>query len=149
MNNPISGVNIAFVGFFIYIWIDSVMKFYSLLNASDRPDLSGEYAQARRIGNLAVGSEHLFFRYRLKTFFVPYADIRRCYRRVLLVPATMCCGKGELQAENLVLHNETGEFAQIPLPDTRAAREIMRLLKERIPGAVFSSPEKEAQAEQK
>ena len=116
------------------------MKFYSLNKDSDRPDLSEEYAASRRIGSLGIGTEHLFFRLRLKTFFIPYTDIKRCYRRVLLVPARMCCGRGELQMENLVLHNDEGEFAQIPLPDTRAAKEVMRQLETRIPGAVFSAP---------
>ena len=121
------------------------MRFYSLYNHSDRPDLSEEYEKARKIGSLGIGTEHLFFRVRLKTYFVPYADITRCYRRVLLVQARMCCGRGELQMEDLVIHNEEGELAQIPLPDTRAAKEVMRLLGTRIPGADFSAPPAAAQ----
>ena len=70
------------------------MKFYSLYEYTDAPDLTEEYSSARRIGSLGIGTEHLFFRLRLKTYFIPYTDIKRCYRRVLLVPARMCCGRG-------------------------------------------------------
>lgn len=116
------------------------MKFYPLLPGMPTVDLTEEYRASREIGSIRIGSEHLFFRLRLKVCYIPYGKIRRCYRRVLLIPATVCCGKGELQAENLVVHGEEGELAQIPLPSTRAAKELMRELQSRIPGCIFAAP---------
>ena len=116
------------------------MKFYPLLPGMQAADLTEEYRASREIGSIRIGREHFFFRLRLKVYYIPYGRIRRCYRRVLLVPATVCCGRGELQVENLVLHGEEGELAQIPLPGTRAAKELMRELQPRIPGCIFAAP---------
>ena len=79
------------------------MKFYPLLPGMQTADLTEEYRASREIGSIRIGREHFFFRLRLKVYYIPYGRIRRCYRRVLLVPATVCCGRGELQVENLVL----------------------------------------------
>ena len=62
------------------------------------------------------------------------------FRRVMEVPAKMCCGKGNFAIENLVLCDNEKELAVIQLPGTKAARLLMEELKEKIPGAVFSAP---------
>ena len=121
------------------------MKFYPLLDQAGRDlpsaeSLTDEYKSSREIGSIRVGEKHLFFRVRLKVYYIPYSAIRRCYRRVIQFPARMCCGRGEMSTENLVLWTDEGEVAQIPLPSTRAAKELMRILPSRIPGAVFTAP---------
>ena len=121
------------------------MKLYPLLGQagqeSPSPEvLSEEYKASREIGIIRVGEDHLFFRVRLKVCFIPYTAVRRCYRRVLQFPVRMCCGRGEMSAENLVLWTDEGEVAQIPVPSTRAAKELMRILPSKIPGAVFTAP---------
>ena len=69
------------------------MKFYPLREVCDDPSLLEEdYRSAREIGVIRTGKEFLFFRVRLRHHYMPYAGITRCFRRVLLVPASMCCG---------------------------------------------------------
>lgn len=122
------------------------MKFHPLCPGTAVTDLTEEYKTARAIGSLRIGDKNLFCRLRLKVYYVPYELIRRCYRRVLLVPATVCCGKGELHVENLVICTQEGEIAQVPLPGTREAKEVMRELKIRIRDCIFTAPlEKEAE----
>lgn len=116
------------------------MKFHPLCPGTATTDLTEEYKGARAIGSLRIGEKNLFCRLRLKVYYIPYELICRCYRRVLLVPATVCCGKGELQVENLVICTREGEIAQLPLPGTREAKEVMRELKTRIRGCIFTAP---------
>ena len=103
--------------------------------------LAREYKAAREIGVVRIGEERLFFRVRLRIYWIPYTDIRRCFRRVMMVPAAVCCGRGELPVENLVVTGERGELAQIQLPGTRAAKELMKALQEKMPDIPFSKPE--------
>lgn len=122
------------------------MNFYPLTQTEhDMETLRAEYKAGREIGKIRLGRENLFFRNGLKTYFIPYVDIKRCFRRVMMVPAKLCCGKGELQVENLVIYDSEKEIAQIQLPGTKAARILMEELKQLIPDAQFCRPpEKEA-----
>lgn len=119
------------------------MKFYPLRKVCRDPALlQADYETAREIGVIRTGKEFLFFRVRLKHYYIPYAGITRCFRRALLVPASMCCGRGNLQIENLVICSGDEELAVIQLPGTRAARELMKELKLRMPDTDFSVPER-------
>ncbi len=102
-----------------------------------------EYKAAREIGAVRIGSEHLFFRAGIRHYCLPYDNVRRCFRRVNSVPAKMCCGKGELQIESLVIADGEGEIAQVTLPGSKAARELMSELKARMPGTDFSAPKRD------
>lgn len=115
------------------------MKFY-VLSGSPRDDreLEMDYRQARKIGPAAVGDEVLFIKAGLRRYYIAYGDIYRCFRRVQMVPAKMCCGKGEFQIENLVIADRDRELIQVQLPGTKAAKELMRILKEKCPDALFT-----------
>ena len=123
------------------------MKYYTVTGEvlSDAA-LGGEYRAARAFGVVRVGEAHLFFRAGMRTYAMPYGEIRRCYRRVMRVPLRMCCGKGNLDVENLVVDGDAGEVAQIQLPGTRAAQALMESLKQRMPEAEFVPPAREAEA---
>ena len=104
------------------------MRFYSL-----------EQTQAvERIGIVRIGKERLYFRRMRKIYYIPYADIRRCFRRVMLVPAKLCCGRGDLEVENLVICTDRGEAAQIQLPGAKAGKILLEELKKRLPDAEFT-----------
>lgn len=119
------------------------MKFYPLKEACGDPSrLLEDYKSAREIGVIRTGKEFLFFRAALKHYYIAYGGITRCFRRALLVPAAMCCGRGDLQIDHLVVCRGDEELAVIQLPGTRAARELMKELKLRMPDADFSVPEK-------
>ena len=104
----------------------TLMKFYSVTTeSSDAAALKAEYAAGRAIGNVHLGTEHLFFKEKRKLYYIPYADMTRCFRRVMLVQTKMCCGKGNLEVENLVVCAESGEVAQIQLPGERAGKVLL------------------------
>ncbi len=118
------------------------MKFYPLTTVvNDKTTLESEYKAAREIGTLRLGELRLYFRSKRKVYYIPYKDVRRCFRRVMLIPAKMCCGKGDFELENLVICGDEGELAQIQLPGTRAAKILMEELETIIPEAEFGKPE--------
>ena len=102
------------------------MKFYSVTSEhNNAAALQAEYASGRVIGNVHLGAEFMFFKEKRKVYYIPYADMTRCFRRVLLVQTKMCCGKGNLEVENLVVCSEKGEVAQIQLPGERAGKVLL------------------------
>ena len=112
------------------------MKFEPLTTAAAESDaLQEEYKQAREIGKLRFGRRNLYFRSGFKSYYIPYPDIRRYFRRVMRVPAKMCCGKGDFEIENLVICGDRGELAQVQLPGVKAARIVMECLAELAPNA--------------
>ena len=117
------------------------MKFCPLASeAPDRESLASEFKSSREIGRVRMGELHLFLRVGLKTYYIPYRDVRRCFRRVQLIPAKMCCGRGDLEVENLVVCGDAGELIQVQLPGTKAAKILMEELRERIREAEFGKP---------
>lgn len=127
------------------------MKFCSLTTVSaDKKMLAAEYKNAREIGIIRLGESCLFFRKHFKRYYIPYTEISRCFRRVMTVPARLCCGKGDFAIEHLVLFAGEKEVAQIQLPGIKAARLLMDEMKEKAPDAQFSRPEeKKDNAEEK
>lgn len=119
------------------------MKFYSLegTEAADKRNMAQDYKESREIGIVRIGNGCLYFRRLRKIYYIPYADIRRCFRRVMLVPAKLCCGRGDLEVENLVICTDKGEAAQIQLPGAKAGKILLEELKQRLPDVEFT-PEK-------
>ena len=123
------------------------MRFYALTSeAVDKNVLAAEYKSGREIGIVKLGETCLYFRKKLKVYYIPYTSINRCFRRVMTVPAMLCCGKGNFVIENLVIHSEDNEVAQIQFPGTNAARILMDELKVRVPNGNFTSPKNKAEA---
>lgn len=119
------------------------MSLYPLTNVQvegEKALAAEDYKTSRAIGKVRIGRAFLYFRLGLRTYYLPYKEVRRCFRRVEMVPAKMCCGKGEMADEKLVICTTDGELAQVELPDTRAARILMEELRVRIPDAEFSCP---------
>ncbi len=129
------------------------MRFYELSSVTvEKSILTNEYKNKnnREIGIVKLGDTCLFFRKKLKVYYIPYTAIDRCFRRIMTVPAQLCCGKGNFEIENLVIHSEEKEVCQIQLPGTKAAKILMDELKVRVPNGNFTSPKKkEETAEEK
>ena len=110
-------------------------------SVEDPAALASEYKTARQIGRVRLGELRLFCRAGLRVYYIPYRDVRRVFRRVQLVPAKMCCGRGDLEVENLVVCGEDDrELFQVQLPGTRAAKLLMTELERRIPEAAVGKP---------
>lgn len=117
------------------------MRLYALsTRIADMGILQTEYKNARQIGVLRIGESCLYVKRGFRVYYIPYNDISRCFRRVMLVPAKLCCGKGEIPVENLVICTKEGELAQVQLPGTKAAKALMEALKEKMPEAEFAPP---------
>ena len=117
------------------------MKFMPFTaSVREEAQLRSEYAAARPVGSLRLGENCLFFRKITKIYYIPYGDVRRYFRRVMLVPAKLCCGRGDLEVENLVLWGDEGELAQIQLPGKHAAQVLMEQLQALMPDAAFGKP---------
>ena len=117
------------------------MKLYAMNGEPFKDaELPAEHAADREIGILKLGEKNLFFRVRLRTYFIPYTDIDRAFRRVFTVPANVCCGKGQMEMENLVICDAEKEIAQIQLPGTKAAKEVIRELGVRAPHIKLKKP---------
>ena len=106
------------------------MKFYSLeqTQAVEKQKMNQDYKESREIGIIRLGKEHLYFRRMRKIYYVPYADI----------PARLCCGRGNLEVENLVICTDKGEAAQIQLPGAKAGKLLLEELRKRLPDAAFT-----------
>jgi len=117
------------------------MKFYPIAtsNTNDAA-MQAEYAAARVIGNVRLGTEMLYFKNKRKVYYVPYTDITRCFRRVQLVQTKMCCGKGNLEVENLVICGEGGELAQIQMPGERAGKIVLEEIGKLAPHVQIGRP---------
>ena len=79
------------------------MKFYQVTGeTTEKSAVLPEYKEAREFGAVRVGKTMLFFRKGRKTYCMSYPEISRFFRRVMLVPAKMCCASGKLPVESLV-----------------------------------------------
>ena len=118
------------------------MRFTPLVSpAADPDELAGEFKSAREIGPVRLGERRLFFRKGMRQYYIPYEDVGRLFRRVVSVPARLCCGRGELNLEHLVIcGKDDRELAQIQLPDARAARFLMEQLRTVAPHAEIGRP---------
>ena len=118
------------------------MKFYPLTALQgEQAVLDKEYASGREIGGVTLGGEYLFFKEKRKVHYVPYSQVTRAFRRVQLVQTKMCCGKGNLQVENLVVCGADGaELAQIQLPGERAGKIMLEELASRAPHIQIGKP---------
>lgn len=117
------------------------MKFYPLTSTEENAEnLQAEYKTAQEIGKLRLGTKKLYFRSARKIFYIPYNEIHRYFRRVMLVPAKLCCGKGDFAIEHLVICNADCELAQIQLPGSHAAKVLMERMGSLAPDAIVGMP---------
>ena len=116
------------------------MKFYPITTAAPDAALKSDYDAGRAIGNVQLGNTYLFFKEKRKMYYIPYGEVTRVFRRVMLVQTKMCCGKGNLEVENLVVCNDGGEIAQIQLPGSRAGVILLEEVAKRAPHVQIGKP---------
>lgn len=118
------------------------MRFHPLTPgpAEDAAVLASEYKAARVLAGVRLGELRLYFRAGLRTWYIPYREVRRVFRRVQLMPTGTRRQKRDVRLESLVICGEAGELAQVQMPGESAAKELMAALEERIPEAEFGKP---------
>lgn len=117
------------------------MKFIPLdVETEDLNLLKNDFKSAHQIGIVSLGQNFLFIRKTFSVLYIPYSDLKQAYRRVYLVPAKMCCASGNLEVENLVIHNAEKEVAVASLPGKKAAELLIKELKEKSPATDFNCP---------
>lgn len=111
------------------------MKFQALnCPEVEKSLLTADHAGAREIGNVHLGKLYFYFRVRSRLYYLPYDMLHRCFRRVELVAARMCCGKGDFEVENIVLCGaDDEEIAQIQLPGAKAGKILLEEIAQRAP----------------
>jgi len=123
------------------------MKFYPLdSEVPEKDNLVSDLKNGHEIGVITLGDKCLFFKRYLKTFYIPYTDLKRAYRRVLLVPAKMCCASGELPVESLVIHNSKDEeVAVVSVPGGNAPAILLKEIGEKSADTITVCPPKPAE----
>ena len=116
------------------------MKYYPLTTTVSDEALNCDYKLGRTIGNVQLGSTFLFFKEKRKVHYIPYNDVTRIFRRVMLVQTKMCCGKGNLEVEHIVICGETGELAQVQMPGNRAGVILLEEVAKRAPHVQIGKP---------
>ncbi len=116
------------------------MKFYPVTVAAPDAALKADFDASRAIGNVQLGDAFLYFKVKRKMYYVSYQEVTRVFRRVQLVQTKMCCGKGNLEVENLVVCTAAGEVAQIQLPGSRAGVILLEEVAKRAPHVQIGKP---------
>ncbi len=98
------------------------------------------YRAAEHLGGLRLGEDTLFYKSGGRVAALPYGRLERYFRRVMLVPVRLCCGKGTLPVEHLVLCAAGRELAVVALPSRRAAEAAMERLRQLAPAAAAGKP---------
>ena len=103
------------------------MGFYKITEELDKNVLKSEYRQGEKIGLVTLGSTCFFFKAGFKKYYIPYKDIKRCFRRVHVVPIkNKKTNENSLQIESIVLMDKEKEVAQIQFPGKKAAEEVLK-----------------------
>lgn len=107
---------------------------------SERNMLRTEYKAAKAIGVVRLGQSIFFFRQGLKVYYITYEEIVKCFRRVMVISAG--ANNGNMQLETLVIADGERELAQIQLPGSEAAKNLLEELRIKMPHADFECPNK-------
>lgn len=110
------------------------MRFCLLTDdTTEHTELAAEYAAARALGPLRLGSERLYLRRGLRTLCIPYSAVTRCRRRMIVMPEALRREGAAPALETLVLYGSEGqELAQISLPGATACRIVLAELHARL-----------------
>ncbi len=98
----------------------------------NHPELAAAYKTAPAFCKVRVGQEGLFWRSGLHRHYIPYAGLRRIYRRIEAVHARLCCGGHNFDMEYLVLDLPEGGELVIHIGDDvqKQAKALLEHLKQ-------------------
>ena len=104
------------------------MKFISLQDKTVRADqkaLAQEYSGGAEYTPARIGTEHFFFKSGLKVYYLPLAEITRCFRRVEFIDSRVgCCEMGMPMESMVICGPEETELAQIRMAGERMGKAL-------------------------
>lgn len=109
------------------------MKYISLTEEVSQDCIEKDLSKAHSIGKVYLGNEILFYKKGFKYFYIPLSNVYRAFRRIKAVSTSLCCGKGEIQLQFLVLCSKKDELAEFDLPDERSAIKLLEELQQKAP----------------
>ena len=116
----------------------AVMKWIPLQTALDSAAVEQAYARAEDFAPAKIGAELFFFKVGRKVYYLPLAEITRCFRRVELVNARMgCCNQGLPMESVVICGEEDRELAQIRFGSERMSKALLAALEKVCPQAKF------------
>lgn len=119
------------------------MGFSALKNEIDKIRLKEEFRAGERLGLVTLGENVFFFKAGFKKYYIPYSEIKRCFRRVHVVPIrNKKTGENSLQIESVVLSDGEKELAQIQVPGKKAAEELLEKVVSKNPEISTELPRK-------
>lgn len=95
--------------------------------------LEQEYAQARDLERVRLGTCCLFYPRLSGVSYLPYCGLERLYLRQEEASATMCCGRVDLTATYLMAVGTDGKIRKTQLRDLQAGQEALAWVSQRAP----------------
>ncbi|MCR5108560.1 MAG: hypothetical protein K6B28_10415 [Lachnospiraceae bacterium] len=119
------------------------MGFYSVTGETEKSILKDEYRNGDKIGLVTLGNTCLFFKSGWKKYYIPYSDIKRCFRRVHVLPIkNKKTGENSLQVESVVVMDVQKELAQIQFPGKNSVDDFLKKIVEKNPDISTALPRK-------
>lgn len=114
------------------------LKEYVYTKGSD-PTLDAQLAAATAYGKIRPGTTALFWKAGLRWYCIPFANVRRIFRRVEPVYGKLCCGSKSFFIERLVLILTDGTELELHIGDDvkKQAEALLLALKEAHPELQF------------
>ncbi|MBQ8945451.1 MAG: hypothetical protein IJ058_01420 [Lachnospiraceae bacterium] len=125
------------------------MKFRYLVDrqptTENNETLTRELRAGHSYGAVTLSQNNLFIRRGTRTYYIPYSDAQKIFRRVRSLHANICCGDGDIEVDYLVVMADDREIAEISLPGRKAAKMLMEELKTISPETDFAAPPRAAE----
>lgn len=99
-----------------------------------------DFASADGMNNVFFGDKAVYLKKLTKILYIPYADMDRIFRRVMQVPVKMCCGRGDLEIQYLVIMKEDKQIIELQVPSKTGAVILFDEVKKRAPQLQFTRP---------
>ncbi len=109
-------------------------------NVRERKALRTEYKGAKAVGIIRLGETIFFFRRGIKVFYITYEEITKIFRRVMVISAGG--ENSNMKLETLVIADDEKELAQIQVPGTDAAKQLIEEMRVKMPHGDFNGPSK-------
>lgn len=119
------------------------MGFKALGSQISSDTLKNEIKTGEKTGLIVLGETCFFFKAGFSKYYIPYSEIKRCYKRIKVLPVrNRKTDEKSLQIEYVVLMDFEKEIAEIQLPGNNAADIILKKVVEKNAEIITVCPRK-------